>query len=147
MGNFRQRGLIYPSRFLSNLRRSTGDNSMRDKFLVFAASLALSATLILGGCKSSAPAPAPTAAPAQSSNPDGSAAPAAPPPANSASSAAPSAAPAPAPAPAAAPAAPPPAPVASAPPPPPEPVKLTAPSGAAGVVAVTEQLGGRKNNV
>src|SRR5260370_27269552 len=141
MGNFRQRGLIYPSRFLSNLRRSTGDNSMRDKFLVFAASLALSATLILGGCKSSAPAPAPAAAPAQSSNPDGSAAPAAPPPANSASSAAPSAAPAPAPAPAAAPAAPPPAPVASAP------VKLTAPAGAAVVVTMTEQLSASKNNV
>ncbi len=113
---------------------------MRNKFLVFAASLALSATLILGGCKSSAPAPAP-AAPAQSSNPDGSAAPAAPPPANSASSAAPNAAPA------VAPAAPAPAPVAAVPPPPPAPVKLTAPAGAAVVVTVTEQLSASKNNV
>jgi hypothetical protein len=120
---------------------------MRDKSLVFAASLALSATLILSGCKSSAPAPAPAGTPAQSSNPDGSAAPAAPPPANSASSAAdPSGAPASAaaPAPAVAPA---PAPVAAAPPPPPEPVKLTAPAGAAVVVTVTEQLSASKNNV
>jgi hypothetical protein len=122
---------------------------MRDKSLVFAASLALSATLILSGCKSSAPAPAPATAgtPAQSSNPDGSAAPAAPPPANSASSAAdPSGAPASAaaPAPAVAPA---PAPVAAAPPPPPEPVKLTAPAGAAVAVTVTEQLSASKNNV
>src|SRR5260370_33184188 len=140
VGNFRQRGLIYPSRFLSNYRRITGDNSMRNTFLVFAASLALSATLILGGCKSSAPAAAP-AAPAQSSNPDGSAAPAAPPPANSASSAAPNAAPA------VAPAAPAPAPVAAVPPPPPAPVKLTAPAGAAVVVTMTEQLSASKNNV
>ena len=40
-----------------------------------------------------------------------------------------------------------PAPVAAAPPPPPEPVKLTAPSGAAVVVTVTEQLSASKNNV
>jgi hypothetical protein len=111
---------------------------MREKSLVFAASLALSATLILGGCKSSAPAPAPAAAPAQNSNPDGSAAPAAAPPANSASSAAPNAAPAVAPAP---------APVAAAPPPPPEPVKLTAQAGAPVVVTVTQQLSASKNNV
>jgi hypothetical protein len=112
---------------------------MRDKSLVFVASLALSATLILSGCKSSTPAPAPAGTPAQSSNPDGSAAPAAPPPANSASSAAaPSGAPAVAPAP---------APVAAAPPPPPEPVKLTAPAGAPVVVTVTEQLSASKNNV
>ena len=116
---------------------------MRQKFLVFAASLALSATLILSGCKSSTPAPAPAGAPAQSSNPDGSAAPAAPPPAGSPSSAgaAPNAA-APNAAPAVAP-----APVAAAPPPPPEPVKLTAPAGASVVVTVTEQLSASKNNV
>ena len=115
---------------------------MRERSLVFAASLALSATLILGGCKSSTPAPAPAAAPAQSSNPDGSAAPAAAPPANSASSAAPNAAPAVAPA-----VAPAPAPVAAAPPPPPEPVKLTAQAGAPVVVTVTQQLSASKNNV
>jgi hypothetical protein len=116
---------------------------MREKFLVFAASLALSATLLLSGCKSSSPPPTPAGAPAQSSNPDGSAAPAAPPPAGSPSSAsvAPNAAPA------VAPAAPAPAPVAAAPPPPPEPVKLTAPAGAAVVVTVTEQLSASKNNV
>jgi hypothetical protein len=116
---------------------------MREKFLVFVASLALSATLILGGCKSSAPAPAPAAAPAQSSNPDGSAAPAAAPPAGAPSSAAPNA-PDVAPAPAVGPA---PASVAAAPPPPPEPVRLTAPAGAAVVVTVTEQLSASKNNV
>jgi hypothetical protein len=122
---------------------------MREKSLIFVASLALSATLILGGCKSSTPAPAPAGAPAQSANPDGSAAPAAPPPASSASSAGtPSGAPAVAPGtPATAP-----APVASAPapllpPPPPEPVKLTAPAGAPVVVTVTEQLSASKNNV
>ena len=115
---------------------------MREKFLVFAASLALSAPLILSGCKSSTPAPAPAGAPAQSSNPDGSAAPAAPPPAGSPGSAA-----APSAAPAGAPATPAPAPVAAAPPPPPQPVKLTAPAGAPVVVTVTEQLSASKNNV
>jgi hypothetical protein len=114
---------------------------MREKFLVFAASLALSAPLILSGCKSSTPAPAPAGAPAQSSNPDGSAAPAAPPPAGSPSSAA-----APSAAPAVLPAAPAPAPAATAPPPP-QPVRLTAPAGAPVVVTVTEQLSASKNNV
>jgi hypothetical protein len=114
---------------------------MREKFLVFAASLALSAPLILSGCKSSTPAPATAGAPAQSSNPDGSAAPAAPPPAGSPSSAA-----APSAAPAVAPAAPAPAPAATAPPPP-QPVRLTAPAGAPVVVTVTEQLSASKNNV
>jgi hypothetical protein len=113
---------------------------MREKFLVFAASLALSASLILSGCKSSTPAPAPAGAPAQSSNPDGSAAPAAPPPAGSPGTAA-----APNAAPAVAPAAP--APVAAAPPPPPQPVRLTVPAGAPVVVTVTEQLSASKNNV
>jgi hypothetical protein len=117
---------------------------MREKLLVFAASLALSAALILNGCKSStpAPAPAPAGSPTQSSNPDGTAAPAAPPPAGSPGTAA-----APNAAPAVAPAAPTPAPVAAAPPPPPQPVKLTAPAGAAVVVTVTQQLSASKNNV
>jgi hypothetical protein len=115
---------------------------MREKSLIFVASLALSAALILSGCKSSTPAsaPPPAGAPAQSSNPDGSVAPAAPP-ANSAG--VPNSAPAVAPGtPATAP-----APVAAAPPPPPAPVKLTAPAGAAVVVTVTEQLSASKNNV
>jgi hypothetical protein len=115
---------------------------MRNKFPAFAASLALSATLILSGCKSSAPSAAPASdastAPAPAGSPPTTAAapsgaPAAPP----ASSAA---APAPAPA----------APVAAAPappPPPPEPVRLTAPAGAAVVVTVTEQLSASHNNV
>jgi hypothetical protein len=118
---------------------------MREKFLTFAASLALSATLIFSGCKSSAPAPAPGATPAPTASSDGTAAPPA---------AAPSAAPAPPPAaneapPAAAPAAGQAmtAAVPTAPPPPPEPVKLTAPAGAAVVVTVTEQLSASKNNV
>jgi hypothetical protein len=114
---------------------------MREKFLVFA-SLALSASLILSGCKSSTPAPAPAGAPAQSSNPDGSAVPAAPPPAGSPGTAA-----APNAAPAVAPGAPAPAPVAAAPPPPPQPVRLTVPAGAPVVVTVTEQLSASKNNV
>jgi hypothetical protein len=116
-------------------------SSMREKSLVFAASLFLSATLVLSGCKSStAPAPAPANTPAQSANPDGTAAPATAPGSTAA-------APAPAPEPGAPAAAPAPAPVAAAPPPPPEPVKLTAPSGAAVVVTVTEQLSASKNNV
>ena len=116
---------------------------MREKSLAFAASLVLSATLILSGCKSSTPAPAP-GAPAQSSNPDNSAAPAAPTPAGSPNAAG---APNPNAAPAVAPATPAPAPVAAAPAPPPEPVKLTAPAGASVVVTVTEQLSASKNNV
>jgi hypothetical protein len=113
---------------------------MREKYLAFAASVALSATSILGGCKSSTPAPAPAAAPAATS--DGSAPPAAAPAGSAPSAAAPSAA-----APVAAPVAPAPAPVAAAPPPPPEPVRVTAPAGAAVVVTVTEQLSASKNNV
>jgi len=113
---------------------------MRDNSLVLTASFLLSATLLLGGCKSSTPAPAPAGSPAQSSNPDGSVAPAAP--ANSPNSAA-----APGAAPAVAPSTPATAPVASAPPPPPEPARLTAPAGAAVVVTVTEQLSASHNNV
>ena len=120
---------------------------MREKFITLAASLTLSATLILSGCKSSAPAPAPGAAPDQSS-----AAPAAPPASAPASSASPAMAPG-APAPAATPATPgaaaPAEAAAAAVPPaaPPEPVKLTAPVGAAVVVTVTEQLSASHNNV
>jgi hypothetical protein len=122
---------------------------MRDKYLALA-SLALSATLLLSGCKSSTPPPA--AAPDQSS----SAAPAtAPVPASPPSSAAPaSAAPAAAPpasnaaAPAPAPVAPAPAPVAAAPPPPPPPpVRLTAQAGAPVTVTVTERLAASQNSV
>jgi hypothetical protein len=114
---------------------------MRVKSMYLAASLALSATLFLSGCKSSTPAPAPT----QSSSPD-STTPVAPPPTS------PTTATAPEPPPAAAPAtdqAPPPsaaAPVAEAVPPPP-PVKLTAPAGAAVTVTITEQLSASHNNV
>lgn len=121
---------------------------MHEKFIALAASLTLSATLILSGCKSSAPAPAPGAAPDQSS------APAAPP---AGAPAGPAAAPAMAPstAPAATPATPgaapsaeaAAAPVPSPPPPPPEPVRLTAPVGASVVVTVTEQLSASHNNV
>lgn len=130
---------------------------MREKYLAFVASLALTGTLILGGCKSSTPAPAP--GPTQSSTaPSGSAAPAAAPnsaaaPSGGAPSAAtpaeaPSGASAPGTSPAAASGVAPSAPaVASAPPPPPAPVKLTAPAGAAVVVTVTQQLSASKNNV
>jgi hypothetical protein len=124
---------------------------MRNKYLAFA-SLALSATLLLSGCKSSTPPPA--AAPDQSS----SAGSAAPPPANPPSSAAaPSAAPAaappassaaaPAPAPAAPAPAPVPAPVAAAPPPPPPPVRVTAQIGTPVTVTVTEKLAASQNSV
>jgi hypothetical protein len=115
---------------------------MRVKSMSLATSLALSAALFLGGCKSSTPAaPAPT----QSATPDGTTAPAsspttattpaleAPPPA------APAGAPAVAPAPL--------APVAEVPPPPPPPVRLTAPAGAAVTVTVTEQLSASHNSV
>jgi hypothetical protein len=117
---------------------------MRDKFLALA-SLALSATLLLSGCKSSTPPPA--AAPDQSSSA------AAPAPANPSSanpsSVAPGAAPAAAPSSATAPEnpVPAPAPVAAVPPPPPPPQRLTAPAGSAVVVTVTEQLSASHNNV
>jgi hypothetical protein len=110
---------------------------MRVKSISLAASLALSAALFLGGCKSSTP-PAPT----QSATPDGTAPATAP-------ATSPTTATAPEPPPPAAPAgvpavgqAPPPA-VAEAPPP----VKLTAPAGAAVTVTITEQLSASHNNV
>lgn len=113
---------------------------MRVKSMPLAASLALSAALFLGGCKSSTPAPAPT--PTQGATPDGTS---------------PSAAPATSPTTATAPEPPPPAapanapavqpPVAEAPPPPPPPVRLTAPAGTAVTVTITEQLSASHNNV
>jgi hypothetical protein len=127
---------------------------MSVKPLSFAATLALSAALVLGGCKK-----APPAEPASVPNSDGSTSQAAPPPANTPAAAASpgspavaAAAPGTAPAPDAAstPAAmpPPPAPAeAAAPPPPPPPQRLTAPTGAAVVVTVTEQLSASHNNV
>jgi hypothetical protein len=126
---------------------------MSSKSLPFVAVLALSATLILGGCKSSPP----PAAPGQNLNSDGTVSQAAPPPANSAPPAAAPAAPgtAPAPTPNAAPAlqgppaAPAPAEAAAPPPPPPPPPprKLTAASGSSVVVTITEQLSASHNEV
>jgi len=118
---------------------------MRVKSMYLAASLALSTTLLLSGCKSSTPAPAPTPAPTQSLNPDGT-------PANPTSSSAAMAPGAPAVSPTTStPAVPPPPPPESAmtagPPPPPPPVRITAPAGAAVTVTVTEQLAASKNNV
>jgi hypothetical protein len=128
---------------------------MLKKTQILAAGLALSAAFLIGGCKSSAPAPAP----AQNTNPNGTAA-SAPPPANSAN---PGAAPAgaPATAPGAAPSGTGPegaaptagAPAAGAPeaapvpPPPPPPERVTAPAGAAVTVRVTQQLSASKNSV
>jgi len=113
------------------------------KPMYLAASLVLSATLILSGCKSSPPAPAPTPAPTQSLNPDGT-------PANPTSSSAAPATPAVSPTTAVPAVPPPPAPepaVAAAPPPPPPPVRITAPAGASVTVTVTQQLSASKNNV
>ena len=124
---------------------------MRHGSFPFTAALVISATLFLGGCKSSAPAPAPAAAPAASPDASAPSAPsssAAPAPAPSASGAAP--APAVAPAPAAPAVAPAPAPVAAAPappPPPPPPVQVTAPAGAAVVVTITQELRASRNSV
>jgi len=125
---------------------------MREKTAAFASSIALAATLVLSGCKSSAPAPAPAAAPGQALNSDGTTTPAAPP-AGSAAAGSPAAAPAtsgaatqPAGAPAQAPA-PETAAAPAPPPPPPEPVTITAPAGASVVVTVTEQLSASHNNV
>ncbi len=120
---------------------------MRYGSLSFAAGLVLSATLFLGGCKSSAPAPvssatptgaSPEAATPSAAPPAGSAVPAAAP---VASGAVPAATPAMAPAP---------APVATAPPPPPPPpppVKVTAAAGTPVVVTITEELRASKNSV
>ncbi len=117
---------------------------MRYGALSLGAGLVLSATLFLGGCKSSSPAPAATATPtgaspeAATAPPAGSAAPAvgpgspgAPAPAGAPANAAPAGAP---------------APVAEAPAPPP-PVKVTAPAGTAVMVTITEELRASKNSV
>ena len=114
----------------------------------YGTTLALFAVLVLGGCKSSKPA----AGPGQVPNSDGSTS-AAPPPANGSGTSAAPASPGTAPTPGAssAPAAmtePPAAPAeAAVPPPPPPPQRLTAPTGAAVVVTVTEQLSASHNNV
>ena len=126
---------------------------MRVKWMYLAASIALSTTLVVGGCKSSTPAPAPAATPAptQSLNPDGTPATPASPSANPTSSSAATAPGTPATSVPAVPPPPPPAAEAAAvpppPPPPPHPVKLTAPAGAAVTVTVTEQLSASKNSV
>ncbi|HMF53656.1 MAG TPA: hypothetical protein VK593_04860 [Edaphobacter sp.] len=102
---------------------------------------ALTAVLVLGGCKSSTPA-------APANNASSAAAPAAPPPASdqqTSNAAAPAMTPAPAPAPEPAP-----APAAAAPAPapaPPEPVRLTAPKGAHVSVVLSQQISAKKNNV
>jgi hypothetical protein len=121
---------------------------MRLGSLSFTAGIVFSATLFLGGCKSSTPASAPAASPTASASPDAAAPAAAPAPAGSpapapapapamASNAAPAAAPAPMPAPAATP----------APPPPPEPVKVTAAAGTPVVVTITQELRASRNSV
>ena len=121
---------------------------MSSKTFSFVGTFALSAALLLGGCKK-----APSAEPTQPATPDSSASQAAPPPAS-----APAAAPAtagatgaattPTPADTSAPVAMTGQPAApTEPPPPPPPVRLTAPAGTAVVVTVTEQLSASHNNV
>ena len=124
------------------------------KSVPFATILALSAVLVMSGCKSSTPASDTTTAQQPASQP------ATQPAAEPAAPAAPAASPAPAPAatPAAAPA-PAPAPVAQAAPapmpaaeppapaPPPPPKKLTVPSGTAIPVTITQQLSAKTANV
>jgi len=115
---------------------------MRVTSLSLAATIALAAALALGGCKSSTPPPAPGSTPDSTAaqpatQPSTAAAPAAPP-ASSPDAGAPVAGqPATAPAVAEAP----------PPPPPPQPIKLTAPSGTAVSVTITEQLSASKNDV
>jgi hypothetical protein len=117
---------------------------MSSKSLPFAAAFALSAALVLSGCKSSPP----PATPAQGLNSDGTVSQTTPPPANP--TAAPNAAPATAPAAAPAMQGPPPpapAPVEATAPPPPAPKRLTAASGTPVVVTITEQLSASHNEV
>jgi hypothetical protein len=116
---------------------------MSVKSFSFAATIALSAALVLGGCKK-APAPAqPTPVP----NSDGSTSQAAPPPATSAAPSTPATAPAPEAASAPAVQGPPPAPAEAVAPPPPPPQKLTAPVGTPVTVTITEQLSASHNEV
>lgn len=111
---------------------------MRVKSISLAATLTLATVLFLSGCKSSTPAAPPTS----SATPDSSAAQPATQPSTAAAPTAPAATGAPADqSVAAAPA------VAATPPPPPPPVKLTAPSGAAVTVTITEQLSASHNDV
>ena len=121
---------------------------MRLGSLSFTAVIVFTATLFLGGCKSSTPASAPAVSPTASASPDAAAPATAPYPAGSpatapapgmASNAAPATAPMPAPG--AAPAAMP------APPPPPAPVEVTAPAGTPVLVTITEELRASKNSV
>jgi hypothetical protein len=128
---------------------------MSSKSLPFAAALALSAALILSGCKSSPP----PAAPAQGLNSDGTVSQTPPPPVNSpttspvtpsnpeSSSTAPAPSPAPTPAPAVQSPPPPAAAEPAPPPPPPAPVRVTARAGASVSVTVTEQLSASHNQV
>lgn len=133
---------------------------MRVKSLSYATSFALSAALALSGCKSTPP----PAAPAQTLNSDGTVSqsttppppntPATAPGAPAVAPAAPTAGPAPAATPAPAPTS---APVEQAPPPsadtamratlPPAPTRVTARSGTAVTVTITEQLSASKNSV
>ena len=122
---------------------------MRLGSLSFTAGIVFTATLFLGGCKSSTPASAPAASPTASASPDAAAPATAPYPAGSpatapapgmASNAAPATAPMPAPA--AAPAA-----MPAPPPPPPAPIEVTAPAGTPVLVTITEELRASKNSV
>jgi hypothetical protein len=121
---------------------------MRQRPVLFAAGLILSVTMILSGCKSSAPAPA--AAPTPGASPDAATSPATSPAGSAAPAPGPAVASSPAPSPGAmtapAPAATP-APLPPPPPPPPPPEKRTAPAGAAVVVTITEQLAASHNSV
>lgn len=122
---------------------------MRLGSLSFTASIVFTATMFLGGCKSSTPASAPAASPTANASPDAVAPAAAPSPAGSPATApapgmASNAAPATVPMPAqgAAPAA-----MPAPPPPPPAPVEVTAPAGTPVVVTITEELRASKNSV
>jgi hypothetical protein len=121
---------------------------MRLGSLSYTAGIVFTATLFIGGCKSSTPTSAPVASPTASSSPDAAAPAAAPSPGSPAMAPAPgmasnaSPATAPAPAPGAAP-----APMPSPPPPPPAPIEVTAPAGTPVLVTITEELRASKNSV
>jgi hypothetical protein len=110
----------------------------------YGTTLALFAVLVLGGCKSSKPGQVPNS---DGSMPQSASSPAAAP-TNSAAPAGPAGAPTPSASSAPAMTEPPAAPAeAAVPPSPPPPQRLTAPTGAAVVVTVTEQLSASHNNV
>ncbi|HEY6375293.1 MAG TPA: hypothetical protein VIX90_07180 [Edaphobacter sp.] len=121
---------------------------MRAKSLSFVTALALSSVLVMSGCKSSPPASdATTQQPASQPATEPAAAPSVSPAASPAATPAPTPAATPAPAPVAQ-AAPAPMPAeAVAPAPPPPPKKLTAPTGTAISVTITQQLSAKNNNV